>query len=319
MADTHVSRRAFLGIAAGASINYALEQRMLAQDAKQEPVKVTDCASAITVLESLPALKKKRIAFDQAKSGTDALKIKYLDQLLVEEYKLIADPKRNPDGFVSAWYYWDDKDHRKKAVEAVRDEMKNIGYENQTDGTVKTITNTMYFYRIMPRLSREGIGHKQKLTYLLVGKELFDDAFSEDELFSRVDEAYVQHAAREFNFLVGGKEFDAKNGALRLYTNYFTALFGARVRLELVLQGKRKRMSEFYEGTIVRNYAKNYNDFLEKLQECAKSVTFEAKGNTITDPYFTQAHETMKAFLKECDESIGRLGYDVKDGKLIKK
>jgi hypothetical protein len=310
-----VSRRAFLSTIAGTSIAYSLEHMLLAQDAKGG---FSDCASAIKALDDLPALKKKRITFDQAKSGNDTKKVAYLDQLLVEEYKLIADAKRNPDGFVAAWYYWDDKNQKKKAVEAIRADLKSIGREDQTDDMVKGVDTTMYYYRQIVRF-RGSMGHRQKLTYLLASKQLFEDAHSEDEMCSFIDEAYAEHAAREFNIVVGGKELDLKNSELNLRDTDFVSLFAARARLELVLNGKRKNMSQFTEDSVLRNYAKHYRNFAEQQDACAARTTIDVKGRAVEDPFVRAAYDTMKAFRAECDERLAKYGCAWKDGKLIRK
>jgi len=315
MANEHVSRRAFLGTVAGASITYSLDHTLLAQDAKGG---FSDCASAIKALDDLPALKKKRITFDQAKSGNDAKKIAYLDQLLVEEYKLIADPKRNPDGFVAAWHYWDDKNQKKKASDAVRADMRSVGAENQTESTLAGIDNQLPHYRLFPR-TKEGMGNRQKLNYLIVGKQLLGSANSEDELFSYVDEAYAELAAREYNMPIHGKELERTNASVAIYLPSFVSLYAARTRLELVLKGKRKNMSQFTEDDVLRNYAKYYFEFIERQKDCEHSTHIDVGGRTVEEPHFKRAYDAMQALRTESDESLDKLGASWKDGRLIRK
>jgi hypothetical protein len=290
--DIAVSRRSFLhaGLAtAGALI---LPEEVLAQENKQ-----------IAKADEMPVLKKSRISYDaiveqlkkdpkgDAAGKYEALKYKYLDQILVDEFKLVADKKRNPDGIVKEWFYWQDPKQQKKAIERIKADAQAEG-DTDIEGAVRVAKSATSDLRIYPRY-RDPPGQFAKIGYLLVDNTLFQYV-KEADVFSMLDEVIAFSNGYE----KGIKNADVKR---RLFEDTHIALQARTIQIEKILSGERKVSADF--SSLARekylNALSNYHNGLRQLKNS------EGDG-------FKKEYDLMTNALADINARMQKLGYEHK-------
>lgn len=281
-----LTRRAFLGAAAAlvtASFTYAQDD--------------------------IPALKKNRLTFENAKKGSDYSKIKYLEQVLVEEYKLVQDPKKNPDGFVKTFFYWPHKEHQRKAFAALADRARALG--EQTEPYLDYVRRALPQYCFWPiHVGALGVGKTSaaKSASLIMDAKLFE-LESEDEFLSKADLIYKFMFTHENNLSIKGAPLALKNRYLNTNSLDLAQLDSAAFQLERILSGARKNISAGFRNNAVKNYCTHY-------QECRNDLAFYVENrfvNTdqgrIESPSIAEAADTTGAFLADVDARFEKLGY----------
>jgi hypothetical protein len=268
-------------------------------------------------LDELPILKKNRTTFEQAKKASDSTKIKYLDMLLVEGYQLIKDAKRNPDGFVPAWYYWPDKAHQKKAIEAITDEAKHGGQVERAQRHIAVVQDLLPQRKIWPR-HKGSWGHEKNMTYLLIDQTIFD-LNSEDELLSTLDKAYATLYAREYGVQLKEGKMDTKNSVLTFHCGEFIDLYAKRLQVENILRGNRKSISDAFKEEAFSNFMKAYENIaVDRKTDFERYIKIKFGDKEVDNSNFKTAYDAVVKILKETDESLLKLGYKIDKGSIVK-
>ncbi len=298
-----LARKLFTGIVLAASsiASYqALPQHAAyAQDAKTQ--------DATRVEEELPVLKKRRITFEQVveqlkkdpkgdKAGKyDQLKMQYLDQLLVDEYKLVRDTKRNQDGFVSEWLYWQDKNHQKRATERITKERGVV--------FVKPIVDALPSWKIIPCFQGR-FGQKKKLGYLLIDEALFQLA-KDDDVSMVLD--YVSPKAWTYKNIIRffKKDLVKKNAALSHYRDNIIHLH-ARLNQMAQITKKKRSVSDEFKQSVMEKYVECYARCQNGLRDATKTYTETGVGQ------YDEAAKAVESFLKEVNDRMCQLGYEHK-------
>lgn len=276
---------------------------------------IAACVLDAAAQDELPVLKKNRVSFEKAAKGTDKDKIRYLDQVLVEEYKLVRDAKRNPDGFVKAFYYWPDKEHKRRATDEIAEEARASA--DTKDSYVASVEKYLPRIRFWPRLKGTlGVGNTAaaKSSFILIDKTLFE-LQSEGELFSQLDFGYRLLYAHENNLPVKGAPINMKNQMLNSQSGHFSQLDASRHQIELIISGKRKEISDGFYRNAIGDYLRRYGECQDKLAHFEKNRFFDADGKQFESSTFAEASETTKAFLADIDACLEKHGYRHVRGK----
>lgn len=248
--------------------------------------------------QEIPQLKKNRITYDLAKKLDDAGKQKYLEQVLRDEWKLVYDEKKNPEGFVSC-YFWSDKKQRDAAVKRIEQYIIAEGLPDKASDYAKAYDEQLRIDSVCARVP----GQKNKGNFIVVGKDVFSYA-NEDEFFTSLDYASVVLAASERGLVIGGKEMNFKNTTLRIRSN---DVIQAHARnAQYVQLAKRKNVSVETRKDISNDYVIRYGRCVRHAQEAQK----DWETSKIDD--FKEAAETLKAFVTALDASMKAVGYEHK-------
>jgi hypothetical protein len=270
---------------------------------------IASCVLEAAAQDELPVLKKNRIGFEKAVKGTDRDKIRYLDQVLVDEYKLVRDAKRNPDGIVKAFYYWPDREHKRRAADEISEQARASA--DTKESYLASVEKYLPRLKLWPRVEgRMGVGKTAaaKSSFILIDKSLFE-LQSEDELLSQVDFGYRFLHVHENNIPVNGAPINMKNQLLNSESGIFTQLDASRHQIELILTGKRKNISDAFYRNALGDYLRIYGDCQNKLVFYDKNRFFEADGKQFESSTFAEAYETTKSLLADLDARFTKLGY----------
>lgn len=276
-----IGRRQFLEYVLATGMTAAMAAEAIGQDAK--------------TAQEIPQLKKNRITYDLAKKLDDAGKQKYLEQLLRDEWKLVYDEKKNPEGFVSC-YFWPNKKQREAATKRIEQYIIAEGLPDKASEYAKAYDEKLRIDLLCARVP----GQKNKGNFAVVGNDIFSYA-NEDELFSSLDHATGVLTAYEQGLAVDGKFVNFKNTTLRIRSN---DLIQARARqAQYALLEKRKNVSAETKAEVTKEYLTRYGRCMRHAEEAQK----DWEASKIDD--FKEAAETLKAFAMSLDSGMKAVGY----------
>jgi hypothetical protein len=291
-----VSRRNFLSLTAGTIATYALDLPLFGQDAKKS-AKQSD--------EGPPYLKKSRISFDLIKEALkkdpkgdaagkyEQIKIQYLDQVLVEEYKIVHDKRKNKDGFVAAWFYWPNEQHKKKAEERIKADLI-ADAEGQKLNDYIAILDSYLPSRKIYTWSRGAPVGTVKDIFFLADKSIFE-LESEQDFFSTLDyECAIAHARRH-NIKIGDKPLDVKNVTTHFFADHIINLYARNYQKVNIISGKRKVTAGF-KAQMESAYSDARSKYEGRLQSLSEADTDFEK----------ETHSVMSAYLKQADAELQR-------------
>ncbi len=270
--------------------SYALPQHtVFAQDGKTQTV------------EELPKLKKNRITFEQAKKLDENGRYKYVRQILVEEWKLAHDEKKNPDAIVKA-YYLPEKNERKNAFASIEDYIR----AEATPDTLRDVEKRYDAGLIIEPWCRPIPAQKLKNNFIVVGKQLFDLA-SEDEVFSTLDYVGELTKGYEIGIRLNEKEINFTNPSVRFSGDTIVGVYARAAQVRNILKGKRK-VSESFLKDVQRSYLTH---LYGACKENAAKFNERAQKRPDIQEY-VEAAETFKNLLDVLDKGVKELGYEHK-------
>jgi hypothetical protein len=304
--DIAVSRRSFLHAGLATAGALLLPEDVLAQDNKQ-----------LAKADEMPVLKKSRISYDQliaqlkkdpkgdAAGSYEALKVKYLDQVLVDEFKMVIDsknPKRNPQGFMKQWLYMGDAKQRAKAIENIKEDLRAEGkmLQKDWDAHIKIMIANLPTER-MGAMYRGPFGQKSKSGYLIIGPSIFT-LTNEQDLFSTLDLFNTYAQGYEAGIKVGEKELNSKNDLLSFFKVPILNLHARSTQVSNILQGQRKVSADY--GAIARSeYLADYGRFMTGTLDQVKRSSA---------PNAIEVVPILESFLSDINSRMQKLGYEHK-------
>jgi len=319
-----IVRKLFAGIVlVTAPINeYAPMMRtpaVCAQNAyAQEVAKASDLSKTDGDGE-LPVLKKNRISYDKIieaikkdpkgdKAGKyEQIKQQYLDQLLVEEFKLVYDKKRNPDGFVGEWFYWTDQKQRQKAITRIKDDLRFDGFGDRADNELRFIEQSLPESKIMPRV-RSPPGQKKRSGYAIASTAIFN-LENETEVFNTLDYVFALSHAYEFSTEIHGKKIDFENPLLDSVKPVIIFYLARASQLQKILKNERKNVSESFNSTITSEYLLAYGNYRTALEQ---RIADKQRGDNADVDMIKEERITLQNYLKEVEDEFLKLGYEHK-------
>lgn len=227
--------------------------------------------------------------FEQAKKGTGADKLKYLEWLLVDHYKLVYDQKRNPDGIVkNGWFYLPYSKHNTLA-------QKKIESEARGDGATTPEKQKKYLEAVLEGIKERQItvrcqGHFSRPeffdAYILIDETVFEG--TEDQLKSKLDYQTMWAKTHRDGFLVSGKKLPVDG----------SPFVWARRRDMAALRSYAEQLKNIIDGTRNIGGTEIENKFLEYYQKCHTELE-EWKTGEGKDILLWQAYKMMNEFIQE--------------------
>lgn len=267
--------------------------------------------------DELPILKKERINGDKIieqlkddpkgdKAGKyESLKMKYGEQLAIDEYKLVYDKKRNPNGFIKELFYWQNPEHQKIATNRLKEHALNNARvaRDQIDNYVQSMATSLPSYRVVT-FQKNPPGQQEKSGFLIWDSALFKLS-NEQEVFSTFDYAYVyaheyEYNAKEYN----SKKWDVKNRELAFNHAARISLEARCDQITKIVNGVRKDITpQLFENgseSVKGRYISSYNS--------CRGLFATIDPNWDWDDA-KEARATWEAFFKEIDNKMRQLGY----------
>ena len=257
--------------------------------------------------DEIPALKKERISFEKLqkqiagdnkgdKAGKyHAAKCQYVKQVF-EEFKL--------DQYAQGWFYWQDAAQNKKAVEKIKEDLVTDGTgKEKLDEWVSAIGSALpsrkafYQHRTMP-------AQKKKTGYVLFDQALFE-LTKEGEVFSILDA--LREEARIH--VEGLAELDLNHAILRQYRSDVIWLQTSCAQLEKIA---KRSVGEGFAAPVHDAVATAYGRC-----ETGRSAQESLVESTGVKEH-AEARDLLGKYLKQVDEKLGKLGYKVELGQLMK-
>jgi len=228
-------------------------------------------AGLIVMACAAASARGQSISFEDAKKGDEAKKMAFLDQ---ELGKLVFDKEKNPTGFVKAWFYVANPEHKAKAEEVMKEEFKKDGrekfYEKEAPAILKSLecpsSRILPFYReTAPMAQRKCQG------YLLVGN-LFD-LRDEAEYRSLMDDyllTYLRSREEGLKFKDAEDNEQELNPAIPILRDIAHAsllnLYARSVQMAKIA-GKARTVSDAFRKAVVQNYLASHQLFLRQFKK----------------------------------------------------
>jgi hypothetical protein len=252
----------------------------------------------------VPVLKKNRIAYDTLvaqirkdekgdKAGAyEAVKQKYLEQVLIDEFKLVYDKKRNPEGIVKELFYWQNAKQQKAAIERIKADARDEG-DNDTDGAVRVAMNAAAENKIHPRY-RDPPGKSAKSGYLLLNNTVFT-CEKEADVFSLLD--YVAEFSKGYEH--GIKATDMKS---RVFEATHIAMVARSAQMLKIISKERNVSPDAHTSAKEKyvNALNNYHAALRQLKNAAGDVS-------------QKEYTFMTDSLSDLNTRMKKLGYEHKE------
>ena len=307
-----ITTREFMGIVLGLTASAALPDVISAQSGRKKPPS----------LDELPVLKKRRITWDFIKKAYDQyqgmnerqkaastrnyhkLISRYLDQVLVDEFQIVHDKRRNPYGFMSNWYLIDDPKQRKQVEERVKKEW-TAGPKAAAE-RIK-LFDAANLYWISPKMNGFDVPSGQRRGFMIVNDSILG-LKSEDELFSLINYARNNAFGHEFDLKSGKKKWENRDMNAKIYRGQVVCLQSRAIQLGNILSGKRK-VSDSFSKMVMRSYLSLYANcrrFAADLDKDSKEP------NNLYAKFDKHNAEVIRSIMSDAETAFGKHGYEHK-------
>ena len=259
-------------------------------------------AGSLAIAPFLSETASAQITYEQALKGDEAVRKKFLENLLINEFKILAEPKKDAEGRASALHYISDKPNKKKDEELIvkiRDAYRPIGMDDKAEYFLSEIKKTLIPEELISCIrTQSGVpGDGTQKFFFISGDAAFRQEYNSDDFKSICD--YMQEYLKIWtkNITVNNQPYNSKNMLLHTCISDVFGLLPLGVQLGNMLAGIRKPWQNRIDN--VRK------DYLIKYTNCKKTCNEIAKWHN--EKVRDEGIDTIQGIIKIADERMSSL------------
>lgn len=249
----------------------------------------------------LPSTATANVTYEQALKGDEKTRIKHLEAMLIDEFQILAAPKRNPDGAAKKLFYISDKPNKKideEIIIALRDSLRPIGKETSAEEGLDDLKKTRINQELIRCVRTIGRTPGENINFFLVsGDAAYKQHNSDDDFKSACD--YIQEYVKIWskNLTFDGKKYNCNNIFLKSATAYVFDLLPLSAQIGNILNGVR-RPAQFRIDSVKERYLTKYENCAKRCEEFEKIKEPNLREETVS---------TLKNVIKLVDERMSSL------------